>query len=120
MVLKGNPPIVYGSGDQTRDYIDARDVAKGLVTILESDNEGELFHLCSGKEISIRELACKIIEACGESKRPVHIEGRPGELMRSVGSYGKAERLLGWVPSFSLEQSLKDTVEYLRAHTGNI
>lgn len=120
MVLKGNPPIIYGQGDQTRDYIDARDVAKGIVTLLESDYEGELFHLCSGQEISIRELACKIIKACSVVNRPVHIEGRPGELMRSVGDYGKAERLLGWIPSLSLEQSLKDTVEYMRPNTGNI
>ena len=120
MVLKGKPPIIYGQGDQTRDYVDARDVAKGIVTLLESDYEGELFHLCSGQEISIRELACKIIETCGVVNRPVHIEGRPGELMRSVGDYGKAERLLGWAPSFTFEQTLKDTVEYLRLNTGNI
>ena len=113
-VLQGQPPLIYGSGEQTRDYVDARDVAKGIVALLESDYEGELFHLCSGKEISIRELACKIIDACGVANRPVHVEGRPGELMRSVGDYGKAENLLGWTPSFSLEQSLKDTVEYLR------
>ncbi len=115
MVLKGNPPIVYGSGEQTRDYTDVRDMAKGILTLLESDYKGELFHLCSGNEISIRELAVKIIEICGVFKRPVHIERRPGELMRSVGSYGKAEELLGWTPSISIEQSLKDTVEYLRS-----
>ena len=73
-----------------------------------------------GQEISIRELACKIIEACGVVKRPVHIEGRPGELMRSVGDYSKAEKLLGWTPTFSLEQSLKDTIEYLYAQPNNI
>ena len=120
MVLKGHPPIIYGSGEQTRDYVDARDIAKGIVMLLESDYRGELFHLCSGNEISIRELAVKIIETCGELQRPVHIERRPGELMRSVGDYSKAEKLLGWTPSISLDQSLKDTVEYLRSQTKNI
>jgi len=88
--------------------------------LLESDYRGELFHLCSGNEISIRELAVKIIETCGELQRPVHVERRPGELMRSVGDYSKAEKLLGWTPSISLDQSLKDTVEYLRAQPTNI
>ena len=113
-VLKGHPPIVYGQGEQTRDYTDARDIVKGIATLLESDCKGELFHLCSGTEISIRELACKIIEACGEVNRPVHIERRPGELMRSVGDYSKAKNFLNWSPEISFDETISDMVQYFR------
>jgi len=116
-VLQGQPLTIYGSGEQTRDYVDARDIARGILSILESKHKGELFHLCTGVEISINTLAEKVIEACRVVTSPMHIEERPGELMRSVGDYGKAERLLGWTPSFTLEQSLKDSVEYLRKQT---
>jgi len=114
MVLNGTPPTIYGSGDQTRDYVDARDVAKGLVAVLESKHKGELFHLCSGNEISIRELTYKIIEVCGELIKPVHVEGRPGELKRSVGNNSKAKALLGWIPSITLDKSIEDTINYLK------
>jgi len=113
-VLKGHPPLVYGQGEQTRDYTDARDVVKGIATLLESDYEGELFHLCSGNEISVRELSCKIIEACGVVKRPVHIEGRPGELMRSVGDYSKAKNLLKWSPEIPFDETISDMIQYFR------
>ena len=114
MVLNGKSPRIYGSGNQIRDYVDARDIVKGIATLLESDYKGELFHLCSGKEISVRELAFKIIEACGEARRPVHVEGRPGELMRSVGDYSKAKNLLNWSPKIPFDETLSDMVQYFR------
>jgi len=113
-VLNGSPPLIYGSGIQTRDYIDARDVAQGITRLLESDYRGELFHLCSGVEVSIIDLTWKILTACESNLKPKFIEARPGELLRSVGDYSKAEQTLGWHPEISHEQSLTDTVEYFR------
>lgn len=112
-VLRGQPPTIYGSGDQTRDYVDARDVARGIALIIESKYRGEMFHLCTGVEISINEVAAKIIEACNAEMTPIYIDARPGELIRSVGDYSKARRLLGWEPQYSFEETLRDVVEYL-------
>lgn len=88
-VLQGQPPTIYGSGEQTRDYVDVRDVARGMLSILESKHMGELFHLCTGIEISINILAEKVIEACNAEKTPIHVDARPGELIRSVGDYSR-------------------------------
>ena len=112
-VLQGKPPTIYGSGEQTRDYVDARDVARGMVSLLESEYKGELFHLCTGVEISIKTLAEKIIEVCNADLNPLYIDARPGELMRSVGDYSKAKKLLGWKPEHSFEDTLRDVVDYL-------
>lgn len=113
-VLAGEPPLIYGSGLQTRDYTDVRDIARGLVLMLESDGaEGELMHLCSGVERTMRGIAVKVIEACDSDLSPIHVEERPGELVRSVGDNRKAVRVLGWKPEISFEDTLRDIVEYI-------
>ncbi len=112
-VLRGQPPTIYGSGEQTRDYVDVRDVSRGIRSVLESEYRGELFHLCTGVETSINTLAEKVIAACNAEMVPVHVDGRPGELMRSVGDYSKAKRMLGWGPQLSFDETLREVVEYL-------
>ncbi len=109
-VLNGKPPLIYGSGLQIRDYTDVRDIASGLVLILEANPKGELFHLCSGVERSMVDIAWKVVKACDSSLEPIHVEGRPGELMRSVGDNSKAKRVLGWTPEIGFEKTLADMV----------
>jgi len=110
-VLGGEPPLIYGSGLQIRDYTDVRDIARGLVLMLKSDvARGELVHLCSGVERTMKSIAFEVVEACDSSLVPVHVEGRPGELMRSVGDNGKALRFLGWRPQIPFETTLRDMV----------
>lgn len=116
-VLEGKPPLIYGNGEQTRDYTDVRDIVRGLVQILTTDMiKGELIHLCSGVERGINNIADSVIKACGSSLKPHHIEARPGELRRSVGDNSKAKKLLGWSPSITFEETLSDTVNYFRKH----
>ena len=118
-VLEGKPPLIYGSGEQTRDYTDVRDIVKGLAQILTNDKiQGELIHLCSGVERSINEIADYVIKACGSSLKPCNIEARPGELFRSVGDNSKAKNLLGWSPSIRFEKTISDTINYLRTARG--
>ena len=114
-ILDGDPPLIYGTGIQTRDYIDARDVSRGLLKILESKYKREIFHLCSGVEVSINELTDKIVSLSNTGLQPIHIDRRPGELMRSVGDNSKALKLLDWKPTISLEQSLIDTILHEKA-----
>lgn len=114
-VLKGLPPQIYGSGEQTRDYTDARDIARGIAEALCKEGlGGELIHLCSGLERSINIVAREVITACESELKPIHVEVRPGELMRSVGDNTKAGRLLGWKPRIPFERSVRDTVDYMR------
>jgi len=113
-VLHNQPPTIYGTGEQTRDFTDVRDIVKGLAFLLESDYRGELFHLCSGVERSINDLARLVLNACDSPLEPIHILDRPGELIRSVGDYSKAKKLLNWEPTIAFDQTMKDTVSYYR------
>jgi len=114
-VLNGKPPTIYGNGEQTRDYTDVRDIARGLADMLTSGRiEGELIHLCTGIERSVNELADAVVNISGSNLKPVHIQERPGELMRSVGDNSKAKRLLGWTPQIQFEETISDVISYLR------
>ena len=113
-VLHGEAPRIYGDGEQIRDYIDVRDLVKGLQSLMDSDLDGGLIHFCSGVPVSVNDLARLVCEAAGSDLVPVHVEGRPGELLRSVGDYGKARRLLRWVPEIPLRDTIRDVVEYHR------
>ena len=82
--------------------------------MMDSDLDGGLIHFCSGVPVSVNDLARLVCEAAGSDLVPVHVEGRPGELLRSVGDYGKARRLLRWVPEIPLRDTIRDVVEYHR------
>jgi UDP-glucose 4-epimerase len=114
-VLHGEAPRIYGDGEQIRDYLDVRDLVKGLRGLMDSGLDGELIHFCSGVPVSINELAQMILKEAGSDLKPVHVEGRPGELLRSVGDYGKARRLLRWVPEIPLRDTIRDVVEFHRS-----
>ena len=114
-VLNGKNPTIYGSGDQTRDYTDVRDIARALADMLTSESvEGELIHLCTGVERSVNEVADIVVDISGLNLKPVHIQKRSGELMRSVGDNSKAKRLLGWNPQIPFEETISDTISYSR------
>ena len=110
-VLDGEPPLIYGSGLQIRDYTDVRDVVRGLALMLESDAKGELIHFCSGRELTIKDIAMKIVEGCNSNLLPIHVDKRLGELLRSVGDNRKALRLLGWRPVIPFEETLRDMIK---------
>lgn len=110
-VMRGLPPRIYGDGEQVRDYIDVRDLVRGLRLYMESGLRGELIHFCSGVPTSIKQLAELVIEEAGVDLVPEYVEARPGELRWSVGDNGKAYRLLGWRPTIPLRQTISDLIE---------
>jgi UDP-glucose 4-epimerase len=114
MVLRGEAPTIYGGGGQIRDYIDVRDLCMGLEALLHGDHRGELFHFCSGVGVTVNQVIALILKVTDSDLKPIHVEGRPGELLRSVGYAGKALRVLGWRPRISLGQSIRDVAEAQR------
>ncbi len=118
-LLKGDTPVIYGTGNQTRDFIYVGDVAEANVRAIESSYTGPV-EIGSGVETSINDLyrmICRIIGRCPEPRR---MPPRPGDVSRSVASIRLARRVLGWHPSVSLEDGLQYTVEYYRGKTGNL
>ncbi len=117
-VLSGQPPIIYGDGNQTRDYMYINDLVRAYDLILKSNKSlKEVINFGTGKDIRIIDLANKIIELCGKKRKikPVHVEPRPSEIRQMVADYSKAKKLLGWKPKYTLELGLKEFVEWYKS-----
>ena len=116
-VLSGQPPIIYGDGDQTRDYMYINDLVRAYDLILK-DNRSlrEVINFGTGKDIKIIDLANKIIDLCGKEGKiePVHVAPRPGEIKKMIADYSKAKKLLGWKPKYTLERGLKEFVKWYK------
>jgi len=121
-VLDDKPPVIFGDGLQTRDYVYVKDIAEADVMILEALIDGripggEVFNVCTGIDKSIRDIAYEIIKL-RETKNvlePVFVDVRPGEVRRSIGTFKKIKQKLGWQPRTSFTEGLRHTMEFFHA-----
>ena len=121
--LSGATEIQLGSLDPQRDLTFVTDTAEGFRLAIETpDIEGETIHFGSGKAVTIGELAQRCLNVVGSTAKIVCAENRVRPAKSEVGlllcNPGKAKSLLGWSPTMSLDEGLKQTAEYLRARLG--
>jgi len=118
-LLSGNKEIKIGTLLTTRDLVFVKDTVNAFVAIAKSDNTiGQEINIATQKEISIGDLAKKLIEAIApEAKLKVDNERiRPGksEVERLLGSNEKIKKLTGWQPEYTFDQGLQETISWFR------
>lgn len=112
--LQGQPLTVYGDGKQTRSCCYVSDLVDGLYRLLTSDQVGPI-NLGNPEEVSMLELARKVIECTGSSSR-IAFEPLPvDDPTRRRPDITKAETLLGWRPMVGLAEGLKRAIAYFRS-----
>lgn len=117
--LCGSKSIKLGALHPTRDLVFVKDTAEGFVRILETNKtDGEVINISTGREINIGDLANKILKLCG-SKADIRIDcirKRPSksEVERLLGKNDKIERLTGWKPSHTIDEGLKETINWFK------
>ncbi|AAL81912.1 nucleoside-diphosphate sugar epimerase [Pyrococcus furiosus DSM 3638] len=112
--LKNEPLVIFGDGKQTRDFIYVKDVVQANLLVAEKERaNGKIFNVATGKETSILELALKIIDLTSSSSQILFAPERPGDIKRSVADINEI-RKLGFEPSYSLEEGLKETLEWFK------
>lgn len=104
------PLVIYGDGEQTRDFVHVLDVSKAVENVLNLRTEG-IFNIGSGKAITINRLAQIIMQLARLDKEPIYEPPRPGDIRHSVADISKAKRLLNYNPSIPLERGLKMLLE---------
>jgi UDP-glucose 4-epimerase len=118
-VLNHTPPIIYGDGKQTRDYTYIDDAVRGYDLVLKhKDAIPEPVNFGTGREVSIVDLANKIIELCGEKGniKAIHVDPRMGEVKRLIADASKAKSLLKWEPQCDMDKSLDAFVQWYRSY----
>jgi UDP-glucose 4-epimerase len=107
-VIDDKPPIIFGDGEQTRDFTFIADVVEANILAAESEATG-VFNIGRGQSISITRLAELIIELTGINVKPVHEEPRPGDIIHSLADISRA-RSFGYETRYNLEEGLKKTI----------
>lgn len=118
-VLSNIPPVIFGDGSQRRDYTYIKDVIHAYDLVFKmQENLKEPINFGTGAEVSINDLAHKIIEICGkkDTLKPVYVEPRIGEVNRLIANAKKAKEILGWKPEYSLDQGLKEYVQWYKQY----
>ena len=117
--LKNEPLSVYGSGDQIRCFCHVTDAVKGLLLVMDSDKAiGQVFNVGNNQQISIMELAKKVIEITGSKStiekiayEKAYPEGFE-DMQRRVPDISKIKQVLGWSPEINLDQIIKDIAAF--------
>jgi UDP-glucose 4-epimerase len=111
----GQPPVIFGEGKQTMDFVYIDDVARANVLSAAMDVTDEVFNVASGVETSLGDLARALLKVMG-SNLPVEYgpERKVNPVARRLASVGKAERLLGFKAAVGLEEGLKRLVGWWR------
>ena len=107
------PIIIFGDGEQTRDFVFVRDTADTAVKIYENPStRGKVINIASGHEISVNYLTRKILSIMGKDVPIIYDKPRPGDVYRHCGGVKLAEKLFGFEPVLLSEENLKETIDW--------
>jgi UDP-glucose 4-epimerase len=120
--LNGRPPIIFGDGSQTRDFIFVEETAHWFCRVAECDAlVGQTINLGSGKETSVNELAKIIYNEVGLSDpKPDYQPRRPGDVQRHLADVRRAQEVLGFKTSIDVRAGIRRLVEHLRSQERNV
>jgi len=116
-LLGNQPPIIYGDGKQTRDFINIQDVVDAsMLALVRKNAVGEVFNIATGIVTTVNQVANMLQEIIGKTRlKPVYTDPRMGDIRHSYADISKARRVLGYDPTVSLRDGLAELVEwYLR------
>jgi NAD dependent epimerase/dehydratase len=118
-ILAGKKQIKLGNLTPTRDLNYVKDTANGFITVgMHEKTIGDVYNLGTGKEISIGDLVQKIIKLTGKEVEVAQDQQRlrpsKSEVERLLSNPDKAKKLTGWEPKYTLDEGLKETIEWIK------
>ncbi len=117
-LLRGETPVIYGDGRQSRDFTYVQNVVAGnLLALTAKGLAGQSVNLATGHRVTLRELLAKLARALGRKAEPRHLEPRAGDIRHSLADIGLAKKLLGYRPQYDFATGLAHTVDWYRATT---
>lgn len=116
-VRAGAPLVVYGDGRQTRDFLYVDDLCDAVVAAVERDCSGDVFHVASGRETAIGDLAKLVVRVTATSVPVEHRPARTGEVVRNSARIDRAHTVLGYAPAVGLEDGLERTWRWFQTRS---
>jgi len=119
MMLKGESPIIYGDGEQSRDFIYIDNVVHGnMLASRAPDANGQVMNMATSGRISLLDLVDKINHVLGTDIKPIHAEARSGDIKHSRASIEKSIELLDFAPVVDFDEGLMRTIAHYKEHGG--
>jgi UDP-glucose 4-epimerase len=118
--VRGQRPIVFGDGEQTRDFCHIDNVVKANLLAANTSRGlgGEMVNIACGERTSLNQLLTYLGELAGAPLRPEYRPARPGDVRDSLADIRAARELLGYAPSVDIRGGLKRTLEAFRKLLG--
>jgi UDP-N-acetylglucosamine/UDP-N-acetyl-alpha-D-glucosaminouronate 4-epimerase len=117
-LLEGRQPVIYGDGEQTRDFTFVSNVVDGVLRAVDAPKAaGEMVNVATGGRISLNELLRVMNQLLGTNLQPIYKEPRAGDVKDSQADITKARTLLGYAPTVGLEEGLRRTLDWCRSES---
>ena len=115
--LQGKKLPVYGDGMQIRDWLHVKDHCTGIETVLHKGKVGEVYNIGGNNEKANIDIVKLILKTLGQSEELIeYVKDRPGHDRRYAINNTKITTQLGWKPSYTFEEGIKETIEWYLAH----
>jgi len=117
-IKRDQPPVIFGDGEQTRDFVYVSDVVEATLLALNREGvAGNVFNIGTGEVVTINKL-CKIfLELTGKERlKPIYMDARSGEVRHSQADIKKAMKLLGFGPKVSLKKGVREFINWSEMH----
>jgi len=112
-LLEGRPPIIFGDGEQSRDFTYIENVVQANLLAMSAEHlNGEVINIACGKRTSLNQLLNILQDIVGSKVSPIYEEPRKGDVNHSLADIRKGKRFLNYEPKVEIETGLKKTVEY--------
>ncbi len=115
MMLRGDNPTIFGTGDKTRDYVYIADVVEANVRALTA-GDNDIINIGTGVQTTDQEVYDAIAAATGYGRPPIYADERKGEIRHTALDPARAAQVLGWQAQVDFREGCRRAVEYNRAH----
>lgn len=116
--LDDKPLPIYGDGKQQRDWLHVEDNCRGVFAVLANGRIGEVYNLGGTDIVENLDMACRLLRVMGKPESLLsYVKDRPGHDRRYALNCRKMKEQLGWAPAISLEDGLRQTIDWYRTNT---
>lgn len=114
-LLQGRPPIIFGDGEQSRDFTYIENVVQANLLAMSAEHlHGEAINIACGKRISLNQLLNVLKEILGSKLSPIYQEPRQGDVKHSLADIRKGKEILNYEPTVGIEIGLEKTVDFFQ------
>lgn len=116
-ISNNKPPVIYGDGEQTRDFVNIKDVINAsMLALAKKSAVGEVFNIGTGVATRINELAETLQQIMNKTDiKPIYADSRPADIRHSCANINKAKKILGYDPKIPLRNGLGELVKWCRS-----